>query len=155
MRDDGHRRRLVVPGLPLHTLRGYATENGEITVTVGWGTSDTPTGKRNVMCFTATEWPGGALISRVVRPWRGGGDWHAWWNETRRQVRDITGTDVGDPPHVKHGARGRSGRRETGLFAKKSVGAWSRWVALATGSSERAQIQTAGTRRLCADVDHS
>jgi hypothetical protein len=35
------------------------------------------------MCFTATEWPGGALISRVVRPWRQGGDWHACWNETR------------------------------------------------------------------------
>jgi hypothetical protein len=101
VRDARNRRRLVVPGLDAHTLRGYATDDARITVTVEWGTSPTPTGKPGVMSFTATQWPGGALLSRVVRPWRRGGDWHACWNETRRQVRDTTGgIDIGEPPHA-------------------------------------------------------
>jgi hypothetical protein len=104
--DPSNSRRLVANGLPQHTLRGFAVEDGDsvVTITVEWGPSPTESGRPEVVLFTATEWPGGALLARVVRPWRRGGDWHACWNEVRRQVRDIAGVDIGEPPHQRGGA---------------------------------------------------
>lgn len=100
MRDDDNARRLVATGYVDHTLRGFLIDDGDkiVTVTVEWGPSRDG-GKHHTPCFSARLWPGGATLANVVRPWRRSGDWHAAWNELRRQVRDVSGVDIGDPPH--------------------------------------------------------
>jgi len=99
-RDDNERR-LVATIDDAHTLRGFIHEDDGQTVTVAveWGPSNTPTRKPEVVCMSARLWPGGARLADVVRPWRRGGDWHTAWNEVRRQVRDISGIDIGETPH--------------------------------------------------------
>jgi len=98
---DGNRRRLGHAEYPDHSLRGHVCDDGDrlVTVAVEWGPSPTENGRPHIVCMTTRLWPSGAQLTNVVRPWRRGGDWHTAWNETRRQVRDMTGIDIGEPPY--------------------------------------------------------
>jgi hypothetical protein len=101
--DPNNERRLVATVDEAHTLRGFIHRDDDqaqaVTITIEWGPSDTPNRKPDVLCISGRLWPGGARLADVVRPWKRGGDWHTAWNECRRQVRDITGIEIGDPPH--------------------------------------------------------
>src|SRR2546423_9266986 len=101
LRDEANERKLVASIDPNYTLRGFIHDEGDgrrVVIPIEWGQSPTASGKPDVVCMSARLWPGGAKLVDIVRPWRRAGDWRASWDDVRRQVREVTGIDIGHAP---------------------------------------------------------